>query len=210
VLFHTDAVQAVGRVPIDLRQVPADFVSLSGHKLGAPPGVGVFLGKRGIPVQALTPGHQEDGRRGGTPNVASIEALALALDLKLQRLPVDMKRLEQLRNRFESKLLERIPEAVIHGQRANRLGNTSNVRFEGVDGEALLIALDLAGICASSGAACASGTLSPSHVLLAMGLTSAQASASLRFSLGPTTTEAEVDAVLSALEEHVPRCRPGD
>lgn len=202
VLFHTDAVQAFGRVPASLREVPADLLSLSAHKLGGPAGVGVLFNRRGVDVAALTPGHQENGRRGGTQSVALAGALALALEHAVLHQERTAEHVSALRAHFEAVLRASMPEVELNGT-APRVGNTSNLCFPGVDGEALLIALDLAGICVSSGAACASGTSSPSHVLLAMGRTSAQASASLRFSLGAQSTEEEVERVLAAL-----RARP--
>jgi cysteine desulfurase len=207
IVFHCDAVQALGRLPATLRECPADLFSFSAHKLGGPAGVGVLLNRRGVPVQALTPGHQEDGRRGGTPSTAMAEALALALDLALDAREAVMARLKTLRDRFEREVLARLPGTLVNGGGAPRVANTSNLCFPGVDGEALMIALDLAGICVSTGAACASGSLSPSHVLTAMGLDSAKAQASLRFSLGEGATEDEVTRVVDALVEYVPRTR---
>ena len=207
IVFHTDAVQALGRLPATLRECPADLLSFSAHKLGGPAGVGVLVNRRGVPVQALTPGHQEDGRRGGTPSAALAEALALALALTLDEQDAVTPRVAALRDRFEGEVLARLPGTVVNGQGAPRVANTSSLRFPGVDGEALLIALDLEGICVSAGAACASGSLTPSHVLTAMGLTSTDAQASLRFSLGPTATEDEVTRVVEALCAAVPRAR---
>jgi cysteine desulfurase len=207
VLFHCDAVQAFGRLPMSLREVPADLLSFSAHKLGGPAGVGVLYDRRAVEVAALTPGHQENGRRGGTQSVAFAEAAAMALEHALATQATSQARVTALRDDFERQLLQRLPSAVINGASAARVGNTSNVRFESVDGEALLIALDLAGVCVSTGAACASGSLSPSHVLLAMGLSAAEAHGTLRFSLGAEATQAEVDAVLTALELAVPACR---
>jgi cysteine desulfurase len=160
-----------------------------------------------VDVQGLTPGHQEAGRRGGTQNVPYAEALALALEQAQADQEATAGRLGALRDAFEREVLARIPDVTINGAGAPRVPNTSNLHFHGADGEALLIALDLEGICVSSGAACASGTLTPSHVLTAMGLTPAQAHGSLRFSMGPGTTEAEVDRVVEALRTHVPRAR---
>lgn len=206
ILFHCDAVQAVGKVPCTLREVPADLLTFSAHKLGGPAGVGVLLNRRGVAVQGLVPGHQENGRRGGTPSVALIEGLALALELALAEEDVVGPRVTALRDAFEAGLRRAVPDAVING-RGPRVGNTSNVWFPGVDGEALLIALDLDGICVSTGAACASGSTSPSHVLTAMGLTAAQAHGSLRFSLPADATAADVETVLAALARHAPRAR---
>jgi cysteine desulfurase len=200
-------VQAVGKLPATLRECPADLLSFSAHKLGGPAGVGVLVNRRGVPVAALSPGHQEDGRRGGTPSTALAEALALALGHAFDAREATVARVGALRDRFEREVLAALPGTVVNGAGAPRVANTSNLRFTGVDGEALLIALDLRGICVSSGAACASGSLSPSHVLKAMGLDSAQAQASLRFSLGEGSTDDEVTRVVAALVEAVPAAR---
>jgi cysteine desulfurase len=207
ILFHTDAVQAAGKLRLSLREVDADLLALSAYKFGGPVGVGVLVVRKGVDVQALTPGHQEAGRRGGTQNVPYAEALALALELAQADQEVSAARVGALRDAFERQVLERIPDVTVNGGSAPRVPNTSNLHFHGADGEALLIALDLEGICVSSGSACASGTLTPSHVLTAMGLTPAQAHGSLRFSLGSSTTEAEVERVVEALCTHVPRSR---
>jgi cysteine desulfurase len=207
ILFHTDAVQAAGKLPLSLREVDADLLALSAHKFGGPAGAGVLVVRKGVDVQPLVPGHQEAGRRGGTQNVPYAEAFALALELARADQAATAERLGALRDTFEREVLERIPDVTVNGGGAPRVSNTSNLHFHGADGEALLIALDLEGICASSGAACASGTLTPSHVLTAMGLTPAQAHGSLRFSLGPGTTEADVARVVDALCTHVPRAR---
>ncbi|NOJ94325.1 cysteine desulfurase [Corallococcus coralloides] len=205
ILFHTDAVQAAGKVPLTLREVDADLLSLSAHKFGGPQGVGVLVVRKGVDVRALTPGHQEGGRRGGTQNVPYAEALALALELAAAEQSSTAARVAALRDTFEQQVLQRLPGVTVNGAGAPRVPNTSNLRFEGVEGEALLMALDLEDIRVSSGAACASGTLSPSHVLRAMGLSPAEARSSLRFSLGPSTTSAEVARVVDALCTHVPR-----
>ena len=206
IVFHSDAVQAFGRVPASLAHVPADLLSLSAHKLGGPAGVGVLFSRRGVNVQGLTPGHQENGRRGGTQSATMAEALALALEHAVSSQEAAAAGLSALRDRFERDVLGAIPGTSVNGTAA-RVGATSNLQFPNVDGEALLIALDLEGICVSTGAACASGSLSPSHVLLAMGKTSAQASGSLRFSLGAATTEEEVETVVRALSRLVPKNR---
>ncbi|NOK36175.1 cysteine desulfurase [Corallococcus exercitus] len=207
ILFHTDAVQAAGKVLLSLREVDADLLSLSAHKFGGPQGVGVLVVRKGVDVRALTPGHQEGGRRGGTQNVPYAEALALALELATADQPDAAVRVAALRDTFEQQVLQRLPGVTVNGSSAPRVPNTSNLRFDGVEGEALLMALDLEDIRVSSGAACASGTLSPSHVLRAMGLSPAQARGSLRFSLGPSTTSAEVERVVEALCTHVPLVR---
>ena len=207
IVFHTDAVQAAGKVPTHLREIEAELVSISAHKFYGPSGIGALFIRRGVNVEALTPGHQELGRRGGTPSVPYAEALANALELACADLSEEGARLSALRDRFERELQSRIAGVRLHGALAPRVPNTSSVEFIGADGEALLIALDLQGICVSSGAACASGSLSPSHVLRAMGLSAAEAHSSLRFSLGAGSSSAEVDRVLDALAEHVPRAR---
>ncbi|MFO0599166.1 MAG: cysteine desulfurase family protein [Myxococcaceae bacterium] len=198
VIFHSDAVQAFGRLDATLREVPAALLSLSAHKLGGPPGVGVLFNRRGVDVAGLTPGHQENGRRGGTQSVALAEAMGLALTHAHAHRDATAAHVTALRNRFEAAVKAAIPSVVVNGTAA-RVGSTSNLLFPGRDGEALLIALDLEGICVSTGAACASGSLKPSHVLLAMGRSSAEASGSLRFSFGSTNTTAEVDAVVATL-----------
>lgn len=207
VLFHTDAVQALGRFPATLREVPADLLALSAHKLGGPVGVGALVVRPGVALAPLVPGHQEKGRRGGTQAVELAEALALALELAAAEAEATSAHLRALVDRFERGLLAKLAGCVVHGAQAPRAPGTSNVRVEGADGEALLIALDLEGICASAGAACASGSLTPSHVLTAMGLHSAQAQASLRFSFGRQSTFEEVDAVIAALVQHAPGAR---
>jgi cysteine desulfurase len=205
--FHTDAVQAAGKVPLSFREVDADLLSLSAHKFGGPAGVGLLVVRGGLPLQPLTPGHQEGGRRGGTPNLPFIEALALALERAQAEQPAHAAHVGRLRDRFEQELLARLPGIRVNGAGAPRVPNTSNLHFERADGEALLIALDLDGISASAGAACASGSLAASHVLRAQGLTDAQARASLRFSLGPEASEEELAQVVRALCTHVPAAR---
>ncbi len=207
IVLHVDAVQAAGKVPLSLREVDAHLLSISAHKFYGPQGVGALVVRRGVDLEPLTPGHQEWGRRGGTQNVLLAEAAAHALDLCCAELDREAGRLRSLRDRFEREVLSRIPDVRINGGSAPRVPNTSSLEFLSADGEALLIALDLEGICASSGAACASGSLSPSHVLTAMGLTSSQAHSSLRFSLGAASSEAQVDQVLEALRKSVPKAR---
>lgn len=207
IVFHCDAVQAVGRLPVSLRDVPADLLSISAHKLGGPPGVGALLARKKLALLPLVPGHHEDGKRGGTQAVVLAEALALALTKSAAAVEVEGPRLVTLRERFEAAVQASLPDVVVNAGDGPRAPGTSNLRFEGADGEALLIALDLEGIHVSSGAACASGSLRPSHVLTAMGLTSTQAQASLRFSFGAKTSELEVDTVVAALGRHVPKAR---
>lgn len=203
ITFHCDAVQAFGRIPASLGKVPADLLSISAHKLGGPSGVGVLFSRRGLDVAGLTPGHQENGRRGGTQAVAMAEAMAIALSHAVKDQESVSTRIAALRDRFEREVLAALPETRVNGS-ASRVASTSNLWFPKVDGEALLIALDLEGICVSAGAACASGSLTPSHVLTAMGLTPAQAHGSLRFSFGETNTDDEVTVVVDALKRLVP------
>lgn len=206
-LFHTDAVQAIGRVPCTLRDVPADMLSISAHKFGGPAGAGVLVARKTLALQPLVSGHHEDGRRGGTQAVVLAEALALALEKSVTAQAENAARLKELGAWFEQQVTTRIPNVHVNGGDGPRAPGISNLRFDGADGEALLIALDLDGIHVSSGAACASGTMKPSHVLTALGLTSTQAQASLRFSMGRGTTKAELEKVVEALARHVPSCR---
>ena len=191
-----DAVQAPGRVP---PMLDAESAAYSAHKFGGPAGVGMLVVWRGLDFHPLIPGHQEGGRRGGTPSVVLCEAAALALELAERERPRTGTRVEHLRDRLESAILTSIPRARVNGYGAPRLANTSNIQFPGTDGEALLIALDLEGFSVSLGAACASGTMRPSPVLLAMGLSADEARSSLRISLGSATTEADVDGLVDAL-----------
>ncbi len=201
ILFHTDAVQAVGKIAIDLEKAPVDFLSLSGHKLHAPKGVGVLYVRKGTPyVPFLIGGHQERGRRGGTENVASVIGLGKACELAGRMMAEENTRVKALRDRLEAGLLAAIPHAILNGHPDHRLPNTSNISFEYVEGEAILLHLDRYGICASSGSACTSGSLEPSHVMRAMGVPFTAAHGSIRFSLSIYNTEKEVDFIL----EHLP------
>jgi cysteine desulfurase len=201
VLFHTDAVQAVGKVTVDLKRTPVDLLSLSGHKLHAPSGIGALYVRKGIKLPPLLFGHQERGRRGGTENVSSIVALGVACVLLQQTLTDGSARLSRLRDRFEAGVAARFTFASINGAGASRIPNTSNIRFGDLDSELILGRLDRLNIYASAGAACSSAGTKPSHVLTAMGLPAAAALASVRFSLGRDNTEEEVDTVLSSLRE---------
>lgn len=197
ILFHTDAVQAVGKIPIDLSSVPIDFLSLSGHKLHAPKGIGVLYVRKGTPfVPFLLGGHQEHGRRGGTENTTSIIGLGKACELAARHMGEENSRVRTLRDTLEQGLLEKIPNSMLNGDKEMRLPNTANVSFEFVEGEAILLHLDQYGICASSGSACTSGSLEPSHVLRAMGVPFTAAHGSVRFSLSVYNTEEEVSFVL--------------
>lgn len=200
ILFHTDAVQAVGKVPINLKELDVDFLSLSGHKLHAPKGVGVLYVRRGtLFVPFLTGGHQEKGRRGGTENVASIVALGRACDLAAEKMVEENTRVKALRDKLEEGLLAAIPKSMLNGHKTERLPNTCNISFEYVEGEAILLHMNRYNICASSGSACTSGSLEPSHVLRAMGVPFTAAHGSIRFSLSIYNTEAEVDFVLAKM-----------
>jgi len=200
VLFHTDAVQAVGKVPINLNEVPIDFLSLSGHKLHAPKGIGVLYVRKGTPfVPFMIGGHQEKGRRGGTENVASIVGLGKACELAAANMEDENIRVRKLRDKLEQGLLASIPQALLNGHLTERLPNTTNISFEYVEGEAILLHLDRYGICASSGSACTSGSLEPSHVLRAMGVPFTAAHGSIRFSLSVYNTEEDVDVILEKM-----------
>lgn len=207
IVFHTDAVQAAGKLAVNTREVDADLITIAAHKFGGPAGVGACVVRNGVPLEALAPGHQENGRRGGTQNVPYIEALALALEVAAGGVDAYREKVGALRDEFERRVLARVSAARVNGAGAPRVANTSSVTFEGADGEAILISLDLAGVCVSTGAACASGSLTPSHVLLAMGLSSAQLHGTLRFSLGSETTVDDVERVVSLLERSVPDAR---
>jgi cysteine desulfurase len=198
-LFHTDAVQAAGKLPLNLAQVPVDLLSLSGHKFHGPKGVGALFVRKGLTLQPMLFGHQERRRRGGTENVPAIVGMGLACELAAGELEAKAAAMAALRDRLESGVLMRIPGASINGGTAPRVANTSSVRFGELAAEAILDKLDRAGICASSGAACTAGGSAPSHVLVAMGLSEAHALATIRFSLSRYTTEAEIDHVLDVL-----------
>lgn len=200
ILFHTDAVQAVGKLDINLKNLDIDFLSLSGHKLHAPKGVGVLYIKRGtLFVPFLTGGHQETGRRGGTENVASIVALGRACELAGEKMAEENGRVRQLRDKLEEGLLAKVPKSMLNGHKTSRLPNTANISFEYVEGEAILLHMNQHNICASSGSACTSGSLEPSHVLRAMGVPFTAAHGSIRFSLSVYNTEEEVDFVIEKM-----------
>ncbi len=200
ILFHTDAVQAVGKIPINMRENDIDFLSLSGHKLHAPKGVGVLYIRKGTPfVPFMNGGHQEKGRRGGTENVASIIGLGRACTLAGEKMEEENTRVRALRDRLEQGLLSSIPKSMLNGHPDKRLPNTTNISFEFVEGEAILLHMNEYNICASSGSACTSGSLEPSHVLRAMGVPFTAAHGSIRFSLSIYNTEEEVDFVLDKM-----------
>ena len=200
IFFHTDAVQAVGKIPIDLKKLDIDFLSRSGHKLQAPKGVGVLYIKRGtLFVPFLTGGHQEHGRRGGTENVASIVGLGKACELAAEKMVEENTRVKHLRDKLEEGLLSAISKSRLNGHKTDRLPNTSNISFEFVEGESILLHMNEHQICASSGSACTSGSLEPSHVLRAMGVPFTAAHGSIRFSLSVYNTEEEVDFIIEKM-----------
>lgn len=208
ILVHTDAVQAVGRIPVDVRALGVDLLSLSGHKFGAPKGVGALWVRRGLALQAQTiGGRQERGRRAGTENVPAIEGLRVAAEFASRTLETESLRLGALRDRLEAGMLDGVPGTVVNGAPSARVPNTTNISFAGIEGESLVIALDLEGIAVSTGSACSSGTLEPSHVLRAMGLPASRVQSAIRFSLGPGTTGGEIDRVLAVLPACVSRLR---
>ena len=208
ILFHTDAVQAVGKIPIDLQNLPIDFLSISGHKLHAAKGIGVLYVRRGTPfVPFMIGGHQEHGRRGGTENVASIIGLGKACELAGEHLEEENKRVKAMRDKLENGLLETIPNSMLNGHKKDRLPNTTNISFEYVEGEAILLHMDRYKICASSGSACTSGSLEPSHVLRAMGVPFTAAHGSIRFSLSVYNTEDEIDFVLDKMSPIIENLR---
>lgn len=207
VLFHVDAVQAVGKIPIHLQDSPIDLLTLSGHKFHAPKGIGALYVRRGVPFRPLLlGGHQERNRRAGTENVAGIVGLGRAAVLAKQHL-ADMARVQALRDHLEQSILRAIPETVVNGQGSPRLPNTSNLGFKYIEGEAILLLLDREGICASSGSACTSASLEPSHVLQAMGLPYSVLHGSIRLSLSRYTTPADIERVLAVLPGIVAQLR---
>ena len=206
-LFHTDAVQTAGKLPLDVTALGVDLLSISAHKFNGPKGVGALWIRRGTRLVApLTGGRQERNRRAGTENVPAIVGLGVAAGLAGRKLVQEAARLGALRDRLESALLERIPDTTVNGD-GDRVPNTTNISFHGIEAEALLIALDLEGIAVSTGSACSSGTLEPSHVLRAMGLTPRRAQSSIRFSLGLGNTADEVERVVEALPRLVDKLR---
>lgn len=198
-LFHTDAVQVAGKIPLDVGQVPVDLLSLSGHKLHAPKGIGALFVRKGIKLPPLFFGHQERGRRGGTENVPAIVGLGMASKLAVQGMDDELTRVKALRDRLETAILAQFPFARVNGMGAERVPNTSNIAFGKLDSEMLLDRLDKADIFASSGAACTAGGSDPSHVLTAMGLGRETAMASIRFSLSRYTAGSMIDRVLEVL-----------
>jgi len=207
-VFHTDAVQSAGKMPVDVKALGVDLLSLSAHKFYGPKGVGALWIRRGLRLQApTTGGKQERGRRAGTENVAGIVGLGVAAQMAERKMVDEAARLAPLRDRLEEGILGGVPGTAINGTRSPRVPNTTNISFERVEAESLLIALDLAGIAVSTGSACSSGTLEPSHVLKAMGFPPHRTQNSIRFSLGAANTDADVDRVLAVLPGIVEKLR---
>ena len=199
-IFHTDAVQAVGKIPLNLSKSNIDLLSLSGHKLHAPKGVGVLYIRKGTRLSPfMLGGHQEAGRRAGTENVPGIVGLGKACELAAENLDAENSKVKALRDKLEKSILQKCPDCRINGDPDNRLPNTTNISFEYIEGEAILLMMDKYGICASSGSACTSGSLEPSHVLRAMGVPFTAAHGSIRFSLSRYNTEEEVDYTIEKL-----------
>jgi len=208
VWMHSDGVQALGKTPVDVNELGVDLYSISAHKIYGPKGVGALFVRQGVPLGRIQfGGHHERDRRPGTENVPGAVGLAAAVSLMQSDFEQETARLARLRDRLEHGILERIPNVSVNGRGAPRVPNTSNICFRGVDGEALLIALDLAGFAVSSGSACSSGASEPSHVLTAIGLDRKDARASLRFSLGRLNTEDQIEALIEAVAEAVARLR---
>lgn len=207
-IFHTDAVQAVGKIPINLAESQIDMLSLSGHKLHAPKGIGVIYVRRGTRFSPyIIGGHQEEGRRGGTENVPYIIGMGKACELATNHLEDMNVRVKGLRDKLENGLLGKIPNSIVNGDRDQRLPNTSSISFEYVEGESILLKLSDKGICASSGSACTSGSLEPSHVLRAMGVPFTAAHGSIRFSLSSYNTEEEIDFILKVMPPIIEKLR---
>ncbi len=206
--FHTDAVQAVGKISVDVKRLGVDLLSLSGHKIHGPKGIGALYVRKGTRLMKLLyGGHHERDRRAGTENVPGIVGLGKAAELARIQLDERINRMRDLRDYLEQQMISRFPDLRVNGDRQQRVPNVSNVTFGGIDGESLLIALDLKGIAVSTGSACASGSLEPSHVLQALGLTRDEVRGSLRFSLGAYTTREEIDYAVSVLAQTVARLR---
>ncbi len=208
VCFHTDAVQSAGKIPIDVNALQVDLLSISGHKLYAPKGIGALYVRGGTRLrQLLYGGHHQRGFRPGTENVAGIVGLGKAAEIARKSLADDAQRISALRDNLQQRLLQRVPQSRVNGGAAPRTPNTTNLVFPGVEGEALLIALDLKGLACSTGAACSSGAVEPSHVLTAIGLPPEEARASLRFSLGRHTTSTDIDFALNVVPAAVGQLR---
>ena len=207
-VFHTDAVQAIGKIDIDLRRIPINFLSLSGHKLHAPKGVGaLYINRKTRFNPYIIGGGQENKKRGGTENTASIVGLGKAAEIASAALRDENTRVKALRDRFEQGVLGAVPSVQVNGHRSRRLPNTSNLAIEGIDSEGMLMLLDQKGLCCSAGSACTAGSLEPSHVLRAMGYSTDRARGSLRFSFGRFNSEAEIDQALRIIPNAVEKLR---
>lgn len=207
-LFHTDAVQAVGKIPINVSEYDIDMLSFSGHKIYGPKGIGVLYAKRGTRVHSLIHGgHQERGRRGGTENVLGIVGLGKACELTEERMNKDIENISYLRDKLEQGILSSCIGSVLNGDKDNRLPNTTNISFEHLDGEAILFMLDDRNICVSTGSACESGSLEASHVLKSMEISRNMINGAIRFSLGRYSTEKDVNRVLEELPNIIKKCR---
>jgi cysteine desulfurase len=207
-IFHTDAIQAVGKIPVDLKNSNIDLLSISGHKLHAPKGVGALYIRKGTMLHPfMTGGHQEGGRRAGTENAPAIIGLGKACELAMQNIETENTSVKALRDKLQKALMDGCPNSMLNGDPDNRLPNTANISFEFIEGEAILLMLDRFGICASSGSACTSGSLEPSHVLRAMGVPFTAAHGSIRFSLSCYTTEDEIDKVIKEMPPIIKRLR---
>lgn len=209
VQFHTDAVQAIGKIPINLKEIKGiDYLVCSGHKLHAPKGIGILYVRKGTRFKAhILGGHQEYGKRAGTENVPYIVGMGVVAQLAEENIEKEQKEVSVLRDQLEQGLLRSIPDCIVNGDVAHRLPNTTNISFKNVEGEAILLLLDAHGICASSGSACTSGSLEPSHVLRAMGVPFEYAHGSIRFSLSRFTTKAEIEKVLEVMPGIITRLR---
>ncbi|SIN99726.1 cysteine desulfurase NifS [Halodesulfovibrio marinisediminis] len=208
VMLHTDAVQAVGKIDLNLQTLPVDYLSLSGHKIHGPKGIGALFVRKGVPFRPhLRGGHQEHGRRAGTENTASIVGLGKAAELAQLNMDIESNGVKHMRDVLEEGLLKAIPQAIINGDTEHRLPNTTNISFKHVEGEAILLMMDGFGIAASSGSACTSGSLEPSHVLRAMGVPFTFAHGSIRFSLSRFNTDEEIKVVLQELPPIIKRLR---
>lgn len=208
VTMHCDGVQATGKIPVDVRDLGVDLYSLSAHKIYGPKGSGALYVRKGTRCrQILYGGHHERDRRPGTENVAGLVGLGEAAEMAGQSLPAECARLSALRDRLERALVESLPDTGVNGGRAPRVPNTTNIYFDFIEGEAMVISLDLRGMAVSSGAACSSGSIEPSHVLKAIGLSDVRARSSIRFSLGKQNTEEQVDALIQAVQESVEHLR---
>jgi len=208
VTLHVDGVQALGKIPVDVEALGVDLYSVSAHKLYAPKGVGALYVRKGTAIAPIAyGGHHERGRRPGTENVPGIAAFGAAAALAARILDSESERVAALRDALEDAILKCVPDSGVNGSRAHRTPNTSNMYFDGVDGEAMTIALDLRGFAVSTGAACSSGAIAPSHVLTGIGLPAARARSSMRFSLGRSNTAEQVDALVEAVVAAVAHLR---